>query len=391
ELGPVDVVLGGFPCQGFSKAGPKRADDPRNSLYRAMAEAIRTLRPRYFVAENVEGLAQNYGGQYLQAIQDDFRGIGYDVAVSLVDAIGFGVPQHRRRIVFVGQQTGPAERARPAAFRWPTPPYAVRVRNGETSRPRAMPSRLHGLSPDAPAHDAPAHPSEPRSIRDTVADLRKLDGQVADHEVIPGWPEKYTHIMKAIGPGQKLCNVRHGPESVRTWDIPQAFGYVDEEERSILEAIARNRRHKKYGAIPNGNPLPVAAIEDLTGLRGIEPALQDLCGRGFVKQKNNGYDLLGALFCSGLFKRPAWDAPSPTVLTAFGNPRYFLHPLEDRPFSLREAARLQGFPDGFGFRSAGVCLADGYRLVGNAVPPPLARALARSVADGLAATDQACT
>ncbi len=370
EFGSVDVVLGGFPCQGFSKAGPKRADDPRNSLYRAMRDAVQFLEPAYFVAENVEGLAQNFGGQYLELIQDDFRQAGYEVSVNLLDAIGYGVPQHRRRIFLVGRRiNSPA-----AAYRWPDPEYAVVVRNGETGRPRAMPSWLHGIK-----QDGPFALNDPLTISHAISDLRELSEQVADHQIDKNWPGYYDHVIKSIGQGQKLCNVRHGPESVRTWDIPEAFGPVSAAERTILEVIARNRRHKQYGSIPNGNPLPVAVIERLSGLHDLGPVLDDLCRRGFAKKKNNGYDLLGALFCSGLFKRPTWNAPSPTVLTDFGNPRYFLHPLEDRPFSLREAARLQGFPDDFEFTSAGVSLPDGYRLVGNAVPPALAEALAVAV------------
>jgi DNA (cytosine-5)-methyltransferase 1 len=87
------------------------------------------------------------------------------------------------------------------------------------------------------------------------------------------------------------------------------------------------------------------------------------------------------MFCSGLFKRPLWDSPSPTVLTNFHNPRYFVHPSRDTPFSLRECARLQGFPDDFVFcESENVKeLESGYRLVGNAVAPPLARMFANSV------------
>lgn len=382
ELGPVDVVLGGFPCQGFSKAGPKRADDPRNGLYRAMLGAVRELRPACFVAENVEGLAQNFGGRYLEQISGDFGRLGYQVAVALIDAIGYGVPQHRRRIFFVGTAAGIA----PAG--WPQPSGAVRVRNGETGRPRSMPSALHGLlGPDAGAgpDGGGAGLAEPVAVSAAIGDLRSLDAPVPGHEVLTGWPARYEAIIKAIGPGQKLCNVRHGPESVRTWDIPQAFGPVTAAERDILEAIARNRRHRKYGTIPNGNPLPVPVIEELTGQRDLVPVLDGLCQRGFAKALAGGYDLRGGLFCSGQFRRPAWDAPAPTVLTGFGNPRYFLHPLEDRPFSLREAARLQGFPDQFVLRPPGVSLPDAFRLVGNAVPPPLARALAGQVAAALAA------
>jgi DNA (cytosine-5)-methyltransferase 1 len=80
-----------------------------------------------------------------------------------------------------------------------------------------------------------------------------------------------------------------------------------------------------------------------------------------------------------------WDEPAPTVLTNFYNPRYFLHPLEDRPFSLRECARLQGFPDTFIFSGQGtrVDLISGYRLVGNAVPPLLSRKFAHAILNAI--------
>ena len=79
QLPAVDVVLGGFPCQGFSKAGPKRHGDERNFLYLEMKSAVETLRPRIFIAENVDGLSQNFGGSYLRAIVEDFSAVGYRV------------------------------------------------------------------------------------------------------------------------------------------------------------------------------------------------------------------------------------------------------------------------------------------------------------------------
>ncbi|MFM8745165.1 MAG: DNA cytosine methyltransferase, partial [Aestuariivirga sp.] len=97
-----DIVLGGFPCQGFSKAGPKKAADPRNLLYTRMVDAVRTLRPTIFVAENVDGLSQNYAGEFLKKIVSDFSSLGYRVSHDVLDAAQFGVPQHRRRVFFVG-------------------------------------------------------------------------------------------------------------------------------------------------------------------------------------------------------------------------------------------------------------------------------------------------
>ncbi|HRA88136.1 MAG TPA: DNA (cytosine-5-)-methyltransferase, partial [Planctomycetaceae bacterium] len=79
ELGSCDLVLGGFPCQGFSKAGPKRESDLRNMLYLEMLAVVRELRPRLFLAENVDGLSQNFQGSFLKQIVADFRRIGYEV------------------------------------------------------------------------------------------------------------------------------------------------------------------------------------------------------------------------------------------------------------------------------------------------------------------------
>lgn len=369
-LGTVDVVLGGFPCQGFSKAGPKRPSDERNVLYREMRASIERLRPRIFIAENVDGLSQNFGGSYLKAIVEDFTTVGYRVEHRIVDAVAYGVPQHRRRVLFVGVRDDQP------SFVWPLQTHTLPRRNGESKIDESTVS-LWDIS-RARSALAPA-----RTIRDAITDLPYLDG-VADHSVTNKWPEKYSQIFEAIAPGQKLCNVRHAPSSIYTWQIPAVFGEITPNQRTILETIGRNRRHKKYGDIPNGNPL---CLEDVVSLSGLDISLSDmndLVRIGYLKQVDERFDLKGAMFCSGLFKRPSWDEPSPTVLTNFHNPRYFLHPSEDRPFSLRECARLQGFPDTFQFTSAGIALEDGYRLVGNAVPPPLSRVLATSVSDFLA-------
>jgi DNA (cytosine-5)-methyltransferase 1 len=360
-LGAVDVVLGGFPCQGFSKAGPKCEQDERNTLYREMLHAVSVLKPSMFLAENVDGLRQNFQGKYVERIQSDFATLGYHVETRVLDAVEFGVPQHRRRIFFVGSLTS-------LKFDWPTPTHEPRSRNGEF--------RIHD---ELPLFDAARRTLErPRTIRDAIGDLTHVDDALPDHRVVKNWPRKYEHVFAAIKPGQKLCNVRHASTSVYTWQIPEAFGRTTTLQRLILETISKNRRHKQYGSIPNGNPLLPEVIAHLAGLstESVQEQLDLLEHCGFVKRMGEKFDLKGAMFCSGLFKRPRWDEPAPTVLTNFHNPRYFLHPSENRPFSLRECARLQTFPDDFVFAVDGsdASLIDGYRLVGNAVPPTVGRA-----------------
>ncbi|MEI7768494.1 MAG: DNA cytosine methyltransferase [Chloroflexales bacterium] len=372
EIGTCDVLLGGFPCQGFSKAGPKVAHDKRNSLYLEMLWAVQKLQPHLFIAENVDGIAQNFQGAYLHQIVADFDAIEYRVAHRVLEAASFGLPQYRRRIFFVG-----TKRASRAAFTWPVPGHHVRPRNGVSQAGAPVLSLAdYGQQIGAAGAQAldPAH-----TIEDALADLVDLSDDTPDHRVTNNWPGTYQAIFEAIGPGQKLCNVRHASSSVYTWQIPGVFGAVTEDERLILEVISRHRRHKKYGDRPNGNPLPVEEIVRLCGAADIGGEIGSLLKKGYLREvRDHCYDLKGAMFCSGIFKRPRWREPAPTVLTNFYSPRYFLHPLRNRPFSLRECARLQGFPDHFiltaddSVRS----LVDGYRLVGNAVPPPLSKAFA---------------
>lgn len=375
RIGTCDVVLGGFPCQGFSKAGPKNETDSRNSLYEHMRDAIAILRPRVFIAENVDGMSQNYGGAYRDRIQWELRQIGYRVETRILDAASFGVAQHRRRIFFVGTRGEIGDR-----FEWPQPSHAVKSRNGEF---RLIPFALSFDSSDATQGSLlPA-----RTIRDSIEDLKDISLHIPDHNVTYTWPAKYGRIFSRIGPGQKLCNVRHAATSVHTWDIPEVFGEITKDERIVLDTLSTNRRHKRYGSIPNGNPLHSVEIARLSGLRDVTVEVSSLVEKGYLKRVDDRFDLKGALFCSGIFRRPLWNEPSPTVLTNFHNPRYFLHPTEDRPFSLRECARLQGFPDSFEFTSDQVDLVSGYRLVGNAVPPIVSRRFAEA-ALSLLNTDQ---
>jgi DNA (cytosine-5)-methyltransferase 1 len=356
--GKIDIVLGGFPCQGFSKAGPKREADPRNRLFLAMRNAVARLQPLAFVAENVDGVAQNFGGGYLKQIVRTFSDLGYETAHELLDAAEFGVPQYRRRLFFVGLR-----RDLQASFAFPVGECSAGPRNGDFL--------WSGRSTTGS--------KSPRTLAEAIADLPAVD-TAPDHVLAKPPSPRDLEVLGKIGPGQKLCNVRHAPTSVYTWQIPEAFGDVTPEEVRVLECIAKHRRHRKYGSIPNGNPLPVEEIARLTGLNSVADICEGLLRKNYLKRLPSGFDLKGALFNSGIYKRPRLDEPAPTVLTNFGSCRYFAHPTEDRPFTVREVARMQGFPDSFRFGTEGGNAEAAYRLIGNAVPPPLARAIGSSLA-----------
>jgi DNA (cytosine-5)-methyltransferase 1 len=103
EVPDCDVVVGGFPCQGFSVANRERtSDDPRNQLFKEMVRITGEKQPRYFVAENVRGLLSIDKGRVLAQIEQSFSSVGYRVQHKLIDAANYGVPQHRIRLLIVG-------------------------------------------------------------------------------------------------------------------------------------------------------------------------------------------------------------------------------------------------------------------------------------------------
>ena len=100
-----DVVVGGFPCQGFSQANLLRAvDDDRNQLYKFFYEVIKDKQPQYFIAENVKGILSLGKGAAIKQIVSDFQEAGYITTVTLVNMANYGVPQSRQRVIIIGQR-----------------------------------------------------------------------------------------------------------------------------------------------------------------------------------------------------------------------------------------------------------------------------------------------
>lgn len=97
-----DVVLGGFPCQGFSLAGPRKVDDKRNVLYRNFVAVIEKIQPKAFIAENVKGILTLGGGEIIKVIVKEFSDRGYKVQFKLLNAADYQVPEDRYRVIMVG-------------------------------------------------------------------------------------------------------------------------------------------------------------------------------------------------------------------------------------------------------------------------------------------------
>lgn len=103
DIPDCDIIIGGFPCQGFSVANVKRhVDDERNVLYKQLIRIIEAKKPKFFLAENVKGLTNLAKGAVFQMILSDFRALGYQVDFHILNAADFGVPQTRQRVIIVG-------------------------------------------------------------------------------------------------------------------------------------------------------------------------------------------------------------------------------------------------------------------------------------------------
>lgn len=118
--GVVQLIMAGFPCQGFSHAGKKKTDDPRNELVHEFARAVEQVQPRWIIGENVRGLLSRKAKDphlpptaplrpVIDIIRDIFAKIGYTITYSVVDAVNVGVPQKRKRLLIVGFRSPPVD------------------------------------------------------------------------------------------------------------------------------------------------------------------------------------------------------------------------------------------------------------------------------------------
>lgn len=121
-LPDADVVVGGFPCQGFSQANRLRTfEDDRNQLYRFFYSTIKIKQPKFFIAENVKGILSLGKGEAIKQIVSDFEAAGYITSVNLVNMANYGVPQTRQRVIIIGQRVDLGEEL---LFTFPPPTHS---------------------------------------------------------------------------------------------------------------------------------------------------------------------------------------------------------------------------------------------------------------------------
>lgn len=303
------AIVGGPPCQGWSKAGRGKLRsldaaetllrDPRNLLYRRYLAFVNALRPPVCVMENVPGMLSIEGQNVAEAMLQHFEDIGYRCSVARVNARWFGVPQDRQRLIFLGVRRD------------------VRL--------LLSASRLESFAPRF-RRDIARLPAEETTIRQAIADLPCIPhGTLED-------PQPYR-------PARRLTRYA---EFMREGSGGMVVDHVTREHNAQdLEA---------FGLMPEG------------GLYCDLPARLKRYRDDIFRDK---------------YRKLRWDAAAGTVTAHLAKDCYtHIHPGQPRTVSIREAARLQSFPDSFRFFGN---LGDRYRQIGNAVPPLMAWGIAEYV------------
>lgn len=313
RVGSIDVIAGGPPCQGFSTSGKRALDDPRNSLVKAYFGAVALAKPRVFLMENVSGFTTFQDGAIMREVLDLGRELGYKTYSGIVLASLCGVPQRRRRFILVGVKEG--------TFEFPN--------QSPTSANRRGGYLFEGHSAEGDSDSL-------------VVDQRQSDGT-----------EQWTFTdatcdLPAIEAGEQSTIYASAPANAY-----QKWARVDAPENLADHVACGHREYfvKMMSFIPQGRSAMDPEVQALTPAE-LRPK------SGFPNS----------------YARIRGDEPSPTITRNFTTPSSAncIHPLRNRSLTLREGARCQSFPDRYRFAGSH---GDRRLMIGNAVPPLLARAL----------------
>ena len=354
----VDVIVGGPPCQGFSTArqrdganhGQRRLiHDPRRLLYREFLRYVDFFKPRVFVMENVLGIRSAAGGEYLTRVQKEARELGYRVHGQIEDAWELGVPQKRRRQLFIG-------------VRLDVPGYFV---------PHLWPAPRVGGSTAAPAVALRGHAE--RNGRQPTAEML-ADGGVG-HCARGGHAPHFT-LGDALG---DLPPLRAGGGQFEAdYDLARRGNHIERRGEPALRYLVDVLEIDRAARLTNhvARPHSERDLRDFARLREGENSATAMRERGvefeFPYDKSSFKDR---------YTRQHRDRPCSTIVAHLSKDGLmFIHPTQNRSLTPREAARVQSFPDWFVFPRAQT---HAFRLIGNAVPPLVAEAVGLAVKEFL--------
>lgn len=313
--GEIDLLAGGPPCQGFSINAPIRSlDDDRNHLFKEYIRIAKELMPKAILIENVPGIISMGKGTVVQQIYKELQAIGYSVQHKILFAGHYGVPQMRFRTIFLAIQNN-------SDITFPEPKYDAKAIANFTGAKELcinpMPLFQEKLKPHT-------------TVWDSISDLPEIESGSKNEKLKYLYPKPKSEYQGMLRNGSTYvynhsCNNLGAINLQRLKHIPQGGSWRDIPFDLLPKGLQRARRSdhtKRYGRLdPKG-----------------------LCSTVLTK-------------CD-----PHWGS--------------FFHPTQDRVISVREAARIQSFPDSYIFTGS---ITQQYEQVGNAVPPLMAKEIGESI------------
>ena len=224
----VSVIIGGPPCQGFSIAGKRIIDDERNKLYKSFVWFVRCFTPDAFVMENVPNILSIGGGAVKESIIKDFSELGYNITYKVLLASDYGVPQNRRRAVFVGLRKG--------EYPFPIP---------TTQTPITAKEALSDL-PEHTITDGDSYPILPQSEYQKF--MRKGADTLYNHQATVH-TEQTTRIISMVPDGG---NYKDLPEKLQqTRKVHIAWTRLNSKKPSItIDTGHRHHFHYSFNRVP---------------------------------------------------------------------------------------------------------------------------------------------
>lgn len=300
-----DVVIGGFPCTGFSIANTKRnMGDERNFLYQQLLRVVNDKQPKVFVAENVKGLLSMEKGKVIEMIINDFKEIGYDVDYKILNAADYGVPQARERVIIIGNRCG-------IKNIYPKPTHT------DTSKAQQTLTQDNTLLPYITAEEAIGYLSDVKISYDPI----ELDGKmIYNHMASTNVSDKFWARKHKVDQAD-ICDYLRGWRNKSEWTTPKLdkhFGYKHTAGHWF-------RKDNNSGTIPSP--------EDWWELKKLlkfddkyDKQVTELEERNIVYEQS--------------LRITNWDRPSDTITAT--SPE--IHVNKKRRLSARECAILQTFP-----------------------------------------------